>query len=128
MHETNRRDFLRTSSAALAGTAVVAAPGIARGAIGAGDRIRVAVAGLGGRGRNSLLGALRQMIREKKDNLEIVALSDCDQGRGRETGHNRESPPFVVAGKLTPALRRAILRPVHTPDSCLASPNWRRRR
>jgi len=77
VHETNRRHFLRTSSAALAGTAVVAAPAVARGAS---DRIRVAVAGLGGRGRHSLLAALRQMIRQK-ENLEIVALSDCDEGR-----------------------------------------------
>jgi len=81
MHQRDRRQFLRTSSAALAGAAAAAAPGVVRGAGGPAGRIRVAVIGLGGRGRNSLLGALRQMIREKKENLEIVALSDCDQAR-----------------------------------------------
>jgi len=81
MHPRDRRQFLRTSSAALAGAAAAAAPGVVRGAGGPAGRIRVAVIGLGGRGRNSLLGALRQMIREKKENLEIVALSDCDQAR-----------------------------------------------
>jgi len=81
MHQRDRRQFLRTSSAALAGAAAAAAPGVIRGAGGPAGRIRVAVIGLGGRGRNSLLAALRQMIREKKENLEIVALSDCDQAR-----------------------------------------------
>lgn len=81
MHQRDRRQFLRTSSAALAGAAAAAAPGMIRGAGGPAGRIRVAVVGLGGRGRNSLLAALRQMIREKKENLEIVALSDCDQAR-----------------------------------------------
>ena len=47
MPRANRRQFLK-SSAAAAGTALLATPAIARA--GANDRLRVAIAGLGGRG------------------------------------------------------------------------------
>jgi len=69
-----RRNFLKTS--ALAGAAL-SLPALARSASAAG-RLRVAVAGLGGRGRVSHCGALLQMI---PDNVEIAALCDCDEGR-----------------------------------------------
>jgi predicted dehydrogenase len=74
---TPRRDFLKTS--AIAGSAAVwAAPRLARAAAGANDRIRVAVVGLGGRGRVSHCGALLEMA---QDNVEIAALCDCDESR-----------------------------------------------
>ena len=73
-----RRDFLKTS--ALAGAAAVALPSVGRSAASPGERVRVAVVGLGGRGRESHCTALMQM---EKENVEIAALCDCDEGRLR---------------------------------------------
>jgi predicted dehydrogenase len=81
MQASSRRDFVLRGSAALAGTALAAGPAVARSQASASDRIRVAVVGLGGRGRHSLYVALRQLIRDKKENLEVAALSDCDRAR-----------------------------------------------
>jgi len=69
MQNSNRRDFLK-SSAALFGAPAIAAPGLA-----ANDRIRVAVIGLRGRGRE----LIRSFYDLAKDNVEIVALCDVDQ-------------------------------------------------
>lgn len=80
MHPSNRRQFLSTS--ALAGACTLAAPAIARAAASANNRIRVAVVGLGGRGRVSHCGALYQM---DKENVEIAAVCDCDENRIRMT-------------------------------------------
>ena len=77
MTQTPRREFLK-SSACLTGAAVMAAGGIARAAGDANDRIRVAVVGLGGRGRVSHCAALLEMA---KENVEIAALCDCDENR-----------------------------------------------
>ena len=77
MPSSSRRQFLQ-SSTALAGASMFAAPAIAHSKASANDRVRVAVVGLGGRGRNSHCGALRQMA---DDNVEIAALSDCDENR-----------------------------------------------
>ena len=77
MHPSNRREFLK-SSAAVASVSLVAAPAIARAQGSPNDRIRVAVVGLGGRGRYSHCGALYQMV---KDNVEIAALCECDENR-----------------------------------------------
>ncbi len=77
MHESNRRNFLKTS-AALAGAAAWAAPAVARSAAGPSDRLRVAVVGLGGRGRVSHCGALMDLAHQ---NVEIAALCDCDENR-----------------------------------------------
>ena len=71
-----RREFLKHS--ALSGATILAAPALARSAASAADRIRVAVVGLGGRGRVSHCGALRDLA---KDNVEIAALCDCDELR-----------------------------------------------
>ncbi len=77
MTTTPRRSFLKTS-ALLGGAALVALPSVARSAASANDRFRVAVVGLGGRGRVSHCGALLQMTQE---NVEIAALCDCDESR-----------------------------------------------
>ena len=76
MQSTNRRSFLK-SSVLVAGASAVAVPALGQNASPS-DRIRVAVVGLGGRGRFSHCGALRQM---KKENVEIAALCDCDANR-----------------------------------------------
>jgi predicted dehydrogenase len=56
----------------------MAFPAIARSAASANDRVRVAVVGLGGRGRVSHCGALLEMA---KQNVEIATLCDCDDAR-----------------------------------------------
>ena len=78
MCDSNRRDFLKTSAAALSGVAILATPAVARAAASANDRVRVAIVGLGGRGRVSHCGALLELA---KENVEIAALCDCDENR-----------------------------------------------
>jgi predicted dehydrogenase len=77
MSSKNRRDFLK-SSAAVAGASAIAVPAVARAALGANDRIRVGLAGLGGRMRAHV--ACLSAIAET-DNVQIVAAADCDQGK-----------------------------------------------
>ncbi len=74
MSDTNRRDFL-AGSAAVAGAAIVA-PALAQGVRGANDRIRVGLVGLGGRMRSHVTA-----LAELKDDVEIVAICDCDQNK-----------------------------------------------
>jgi predicted dehydrogenase len=87
MDSSSRRGFLKTSTAAIAGAAVLAVPAVARAAAGANDRIRVAVVGLGGRGRRSHCGALLELA---KENVEIAALCDCDENRLNQTADELE--------------------------------------
>ncbi len=77
MPRGNRRDFLCRVSTA--GAVWGVAPALARSVRSPNDRLRVAVAGLGGRGRHSLCGAIYQLAKE--ENVEIAGLSDCDQRR-----------------------------------------------
>ena len=76
MQNSNRREFLK-SSAAVAGASMVAAPAIAKSRLGANDRVRVGLVGLGGRMR-SHIAALAQMV---DDNVEIAAICDCDRAK-----------------------------------------------
>lgn len=72
MTRFNRRTFLQSTSAA--GTSLILAGTQASGAVeGANDRIRIAVAGLNGRGRSHMDGWLSQK------NVEIAYLIDPDQ-------------------------------------------------
>ncbi len=75
MHNSNRREFLK-SSAAAAGASVIAAPAIAKARASANDRIRVGIVGLGGR-MGSHVACLHKIA--DQDNVEIVAVCDCDQ-------------------------------------------------
>jgi predicted dehydrogenase len=77
MPPASRRHFLKSSVAA-AGASILAAPALGASAASPNDRIRVAVVGLGGRGRVSHCGALREMAGA---NVEIAALCDCDENR-----------------------------------------------
>lgn len=76
MPPSNRRSFLK--SAALLSAASVAVPSFAQDSKSAGDRIRVAVVGFGGRGRMAHCASLLQM---RKENVEVAAICDCDEGR-----------------------------------------------
>jgi len=72
-----RREFLKQT--AVSGATILAAPALAHSAASAAGRSRVAVVGLGGRGRGSHCGALRELA--DKENVEIAALCDCDELR-----------------------------------------------
>jgi predicted dehydrogenase len=70
MQESNRREFLKSSAAMLAG-----APAIAASRLSPNDRIRVALIGLRGRGRDHI-----QSFHELAgDNVELVTFCDVDQ-------------------------------------------------
>jgi len=74
MPRNNRRDFLKTSSALVAGSTFLISGTKASGNIlGANDRVRIGVAGLNGRGGSHIGGWSGQ------DNVEITALIDPDQ-------------------------------------------------
>jgi predicted dehydrogenase len=72
---STRRKFLKSSAALGAGASMFAAPAIAQNRAGAGERIRVAVVGVRGRGRNHI-GSLHELAGE---NVEIAAVCDVDQ-------------------------------------------------
>ncbi|MCC7334214.1 MAG: Gfo/Idh/MocA family oxidoreductase [Pirellulaceae bacterium] len=76
MTDTDRRQFLKTTATA-AGTALAAAPAVARSPRSPNDTIRVGLLGMGGR-MASHVAALLQMADE---NVEIVAICDCDQNQ-----------------------------------------------
>ena len=112
-----RRDFLK-HSARLGAAAAIALPSVGRAASSAAGRIRVAVVGLGGRGRESHCTALMQM---EKENVEIAALCDCDERRLQQ-GARKVSEQ---TGK-TPALftdYRKLLEDKSIDAVSLATPN-----
>ncbi|HVW76475.1 MAG TPA: Gfo/Idh/MocA family oxidoreductase [Alloacidobacterium sp.] len=81
--DSNRRDFLKISSAALAGTALSwSAKSYAR-VIGANDRVGVGVVGCGDRMKQALIPAFQQHAKEM--NFEFIAVSDI-WNRRREEG------------------------------------------
>jgi len=83
LQDGNRRDFLKMSSAALAGTAVSwNATSYAR-IVGANDRVGVGLVGCGDRARQALVPAFQQHTKEL--NFEFVAVSDI-WSRRREEG------------------------------------------
>ena len=70
MSESNRRQFLKSSAVLLAGF-----PAIAANSKSANDRIRVAIVGLRGRGRDHI----QSFHALAGDNVEIATLCDVDQ-------------------------------------------------
>lgn len=115
MQENHRRNFLK-SSAALAGAAIAAGPRVARSA-GANDRVRVAVVGTGGRGRNHIQ-AISELAAE---NVQLAALCDCDQA-------NLDRAAAVVekaSGKRVPVFTdlRAVLDDKSIDAVTFATPN-----
>ena len=121
MPTCDRRDFLKTS-ALVGAAAAMALPSVGQSASSPtsspADRIRVAVVGLGGRGRESHCGALMQM---EKDNVEIAGLCDCDETRL----HAAAKKVSDQTGK-TPALfadYRKVLEDKSIDAVSLATPN-----
>jgi predicted dehydrogenase len=80
-----RREFLRASArAAVAVSAITAAPFVARGrVIGANNRIGVGFIGVGGRGRSHV--ATVQKLIQAGENLQITAISDSYRFRLNES-------------------------------------------
>ena len=77
MSSTTRRQFMQ-KSAALAVAGTVAAPSIARSQQSANGRIRIGLLGMGNRMR-AHVSALNLIA--DKENIEIAAVCDCNQGR-----------------------------------------------
>ena len=80
---SNRRDFLKTGSAALAATALSSSASSYAQILGANDRVRVGVVGCGDRMKQALIPAFLQ--NPKDTNFQIVAVSDI-WNRRREEG------------------------------------------
>ena len=75
--EPSRREFIKTSSAIVAGSALAGGLGIARSAHAAGDdQIKIALIGCGGRGT----GAANQALRTQ-GNVKLVAMADAFRDR-----------------------------------------------
>src|ERR1700682_4076944 len=81
--ESNRRDFLRVGSAALAATTVSWSASSYGSIIGANDRVRVGVIGCGDRMKSALIPAFQESAKDL--NFELVAVSDI-WNRRREEG------------------------------------------
>ena len=74
MSRITRRQFIKSTGSAVAGASLILCGTRASGAVmGANDRLRIAVAGLHGRGQSHIDGWLGQ------DNVEIAYLIDPDQ-------------------------------------------------
>lgn len=123
----NRRDFLKKSlSASAASTAWLAAQGASAApagqVAGANDRIRLALIGCGGMGRNDLLA----MLRTKK--ADCVALCDVDDAQSAVAVKALEEGEFRKAELVTRDYRRVLERRdvdavvVGTPDHWHALP------
>ena len=81
--ENNRREFLKTGSAALAATAVAFNAKSYAQIMGANDRVRVGIVGCGDRMKGGDLPAFQQNAKDM--NFQIVAVSDIWNMR-REQG------------------------------------------
>src|SRR4051794_28198282 len=75
--DLKRRDVLKVAATATAGSIALARPGYAR-ALGANDRIGIAVIGVGGMGSGHLGGLVK---RSSADNLKVHAVCDVYQRR-----------------------------------------------
>ena len=81
--DTNRRDFLKVGSTALAATAVSWNATSYASIVGANDRVKVGIVGCGDRMKGALIPAFQANAKEM--NFEIVAVSDI-WNRRREEG------------------------------------------
>ena len=85
MSRLNRRSFLQTTSAAAGASFLITGTKASGKAVGANDRLRIAVAGLNGRGKSHIGGWMGQK------NVEIAALIDPDLNVLGRTMKNVES-------------------------------------
>src|SRR5260370_8183540 len=100
--KASRRDFLKITGAGVAGTALVSASGYAR-VMGANDRVRVAICGVRGRGKDHLHGFARV------PGTEIAALCDVNES----VLNQRLGEPSNL-GFTTPTSSPALLKLLHS--------------
>ena len=111
MSRITRRRFLQSTSAAAGASLIIAGTQASGKVIGANDRLRIAVAGVNGRGKSHITGWLGQ------DNVEIAYLVDPDENvRAREMGKLQErtgsrSQARKNAGRSLGTLCRQALYP-----------------
>src|SRR6056297_1612491 len=117
MESNNRRQFVKTAVAASTIAAVHSSTTPAK-ADSPNGTIRVAVVGLGGRGRRSLCVALRELTEE---NVEIVAMSDVNEKRMNDAADEHE----MLTGKRpkTAVDMRDFLKDDDIDAVVLATPN-----
>jgi predicted dehydrogenase len=82
--QTTRRDFIKTTGALAAGMMVSGWTTSSARAIGANDRIRIGVIGVGGQGTHAHLRPLVAMSKSNGENIEVVAVCDVWQKRRDE--------------------------------------------
>ena len=119
MSRISRRRFLATASAAAGASLLITGTRAAGNFQGANDRLRIAVAGLNGRGKSHIDGWLDQ------ENVEIAYLVDPDQtvldrtlkGRGRRrwtaSTRRKASATFAACWTTTRWMRFPIATPNH---------------
>ncbi|TWU64610.1 Gfo/Idh/MocA family protein [Crateriforma conspicua] len=117
MEFNNRRQFVKTAVAASTIAAVHSSTAPAK-ADSPNGTIRVAVVGLGGRGRRSLCVALREL---SEQNVQIVAMSDVNEKRMNDAADEHE----MLTGKRpkTAVDMRSFLKDDDIDAVVLATPN-----
>jgi predicted dehydrogenase len=109
----NRRDFIRTATAATA-IGAAAAPYVAHGQVrGANDRLGIGFIGVGGRGL-SHVGTVQRLIQDGAA-LQIVAVSDT-------YGHRRDEAARLTGGKAYSRYQELLADP-KVDVVCVATPD-----
>ena len=88
---STRRGFLKSTAAA--GATMVALPAIAKSKAGPSDTIRIGLIGMG----NRMIGHLTSMSTLADENIEIVAVCDCNEN---QLGTVKSRYPFLTDKKL----------------------------
>ena len=96
MQTDQRREFLKATAATAAAASAVtfAAPAMAKSRRSANETIRVGLVGLGGR-MASHVRSLTELTKE--ENVEIVAVCDCDQNKIGSAAKRGSERSFAVA-------------------------------
>ncbi len=98
-NDLSRRDFLKTTSGALAATTLGAPMILPSAARGANERIRVAVLGVNGRGQDHISGYMNH----SKDNVEVAVLCDPDlevAGKRAKSFESKYGKPVQIVQDL----------------------------
>lgn len=119
MHHVSRRSFIRTGALAAGSMALISGTSSSARVIGANNRLRIAVAGLNGRGKSHIAGWLEQ------PNVEIAYLIDPDQ---KVLDRTLKSLAEKTAGKYTTKgvrdVRKALEDPTLDAISIAAPNHW----
>ena len=119
MNGLDRRTFLRHASLAAGSTLLLSGTKASGRAIGANNRLRIAVAGLNGRGRNHISGWLGS------ENVEIAYLADVDErvrASAVESVNKKVNGAYKCQGILD--IRQALDDPTVDAISIAAPNHW----